>query len=274
MSVLRVRAWSLDPDDPRAPTAAMWDEMSEEERALVAAALPSEIEAVPEGDPHRIAKQQALDPLQGFFERIGRRVYLSSELPVYYPGEPVFAPDLIAVVDADVRPRDKWLVQAEGRGIDLALEVNVGGDRRKDLERNVEWFARLGIPEYFVYEPLRSVLRGFALVPGSRSYRPMLGQAGRFSSSALGLDLGIEQGRLRFFYGGASVPETRELLERANLLVSEISGKYEEALRAGEEAARRAEEEARLRAEEARRADEAERRLAEALAEIERLRRG
>lgn len=249
--------------------------MSPDERERVVEALPSEFtKALPEGDVHRAAKQRALDPLQGFFERIGRRVYLSSELPVYYPAEPMFAPDLIAVIDVESHARDKWVVEREEKGLDLVLEVHVASHRSKDLVRNVEWFARLGITEYFVYEPLQSRIRGWVLPdPSAKTYRPLLGQAGRFRSTVLGLDLGIEGETLRFFYGEAAVPETRELLMRANALVSDISSKYEAAIRRAEEVTRQLEEEARLRAEEARLRAEAERRLEEALAELERLKR-
>jgi hypothetical protein len=40
------------------------------------------------------------------------------------------------------------VVSAEGKGLDWVLEVHVGGDRKKDAERNVARYARLGIPEY------------------------------------------------------------------------------------------------------------------------------
>ena len=41
---------------------------------------------------------------------------------MYYPGERMFSPDLIAVVDVDPHPRDHWSVSAEGRGLDVARE--------------------------------------------------------------------------------------------------------------------------------------------------------
>ena len=269
-------SWQVDPLDPRAPPQEIWDRLSPEQRAKVVASLPSEFElGPPEGDHHRLAIERAKDPLQGFFQRIGRKVYLSSNLAVYYPGERVFAPDLIAVLDVEPHPRDRWAVSVEGKGLDFALEVNVGGDRDKDYERNVEWFARLGIAEYVVFDPTRLLVRAWHLPePAARSYRPLLGQAGRFESAVLGLSFGIEEGQLRFYYGGAAVPETRELLARVEHVLSDVMRKYDDAIRRAEEEARRAEEEARRAEEEARRADGAERRLSEALAEIDRLRRG
>src|SRR5690606_32622624 len=117
----------IDPNDPRAPSEAQWAKLNESERQRVADELPSELprSEPPEGDPHRIPKEQALDALGEHFRRIGRRLYLSSELPVYYPEERVFAPDVIAVLDVEPHERDRWLVSAEGKGIDLAIEIVV-----------------------------------------------------------------------------------------------------------------------------------------------------
>jgi Uma2 family endonuclease len=249
--------------------------MSPEQRAVVVAALPSEFDfGPPEGDLHRLAKERARDPLERFFRRIGRRVYLSSELPVYYPEEPVFAPDLLAVVEAQAHPRERWVVSDEGRGLDFVLEVCVGGSRKKDLKDNVVFYAKLGIPEYFVFEVRRELLRGFTLVEGrAGAYQPILGQQGRYPSTVLGLDLSVSGGELRFFYGDAAVPETRVVLAQAQALVDEVVRKREEAEAELAAAVARAEEQARLREQEARLREAAEARLAEALEELERLRR-
>ena len=264
----RAGAYRVDPRDPRAPPREVWDAMSPEQRAVVAAALPSEVDfGPPEGDLHRMAKERARDPLERFFRRIGRRVYLSSELPVYYPDEPVFAPDLLAVVDVEAHPRQSWVVSAEGRGLDFVLEVCVGGSRKKDLEDNAVCYAKLGIPEYFVFEVRRELLRGFALVEGrAGAYQPILGQQGRYPSTVLGLELSVSGGELKFFYGDAAVPETNEVLTQAQALVDEVVRKREEAEAELAAALARADEEARLR-------QETEARLAEALEQLERLRR-
>jgi hypothetical protein len=46
--------YAFDPDDPRAPSEAAWERMTDEERARVVDMLPSELEP-PKGDPHRVA---------------------------------------------------------------------------------------------------------------------------------------------------------------------------------------------------------------------------
>lgn len=73
---------------------------------------------MPEGDLHFQAKTRTLDALRGYFARQRRRIYLAAELPIYYPAEPRFAPDLLAVLEAEDHLRDKWVVSAEGKGLD------------------------------------------------------------------------------------------------------------------------------------------------------------
>lgn len=214
------------------------------------ASLPSEIPRAlpPEGDAHRLPTKRALESLEEFFRRRGRSVYLSSELPVYYPGEPVFAPDLIAVLDVDPRARDKWVVSDEGRGLDVVLEVYVSGERQKDLETNVARYARLGIPEYFVFAPRRQRLLGYALAEGGGSYRPIVPQGGLWRSAVLGLELAVEQGQLRFYADTAPLPDARELIDRLSAMVdAAVQRAEEEARRATEEARRAARFAAKLR---------------------------
>ncbi|WP_437688077.1 Uma2 family endonuclease [Sorangium sp. So ce176] len=263
--------WRVDPDDPRAPTAEVWEQLTPAQRRELVDSLPSEFPldeaSPPEGDPHWHPVTRARTTLERWFRRAGRRVYVSGNLAVYYPGERVFSPDVIAVVDVETHERDRWVVSDEGRGLDVALEVIVRGKRRKDLQRNVEWFARLGIPEYFVYDRTRGSLRGFRL-PSSAAkvYEPVIAQRGHYASRVLGLDLVIEDGRLRFYAGDAAIPDTDELIDKLGALVDAAEQR-------AQEIESRLDEEARAREEEARAREEAERRLAEAMAELERLRR-
>ncbi len=134
-----------------APSAEVWAALSPTQRAAIVAALPGEVTydemALPEGDRHSRPKVRALEVLHSYFSLQRRQIYLALELPIYYPAEPRFAPDLLAVLDIEDVERDKWVVSKEGRGLDWVLEVHVGGDRKKDAERNVARYARLGIPE-------------------------------------------------------------------------------------------------------------------------------
>ena len=240
-----------------APSAEQWEALSDAERAAVVDALPGEVTdaemSPPEGDRHFKAKIRALFALRGYFARQRRRVYLTAELPTYYPAEPRFAPDLLAVLDADDVERDKWVVSAEGKGLDWVLEIHVGGDRKKDAEHNVARYARLGIPEYFLYDRARNRLLAYRLAsPDARTYTAIIPNHGLYESRMLGLDVQVDKDRLRFYAGTALLLESDELIAR-------IQGM-------ADEAQRRAEEEARLR-------EEAEREVARLRAELERLKR-
>jgi len=253
---MRVEPYIINPDDPRAPPQEVWDRLTPEERDRIVRCLPSELPvtewATPEGTPHFVAKVRMSDALGGFFSRLGRKVFLACELPVYYPGESMFAPDLLAVMDVETHDRNGWVVSHEGRGLDLALEVYVAGEWRKDVERNLERYARLGIREYFVFDRGRLRLQGWRLAEGQRlAYQPILPQQGFYTSQVLGLELQLEGERLRFYYSGAPVPESHEMIATLQRLVAEAEAH---------------------RADEAQRREEVERRLAEALAELERLR--
>jgi Uma2 family endonuclease len=216
----------VDPADPRAPDDATWALLSEEERRRVVASLPTQVPwelLPPEGDEHREARERAMDALGRFFRTTGRRVYLSSEMGVFYPGEPRFAPDVFAVLDAEVRPRRSWIVQAEGRGLDFILEVHVAGDLAKDLTGNVERYARLGIAEYFVFDKTHLRLHGYRLPPSARgkpgadrAYERIVPQMGRWPSELLGIDLTLEGEDLRFMVGNAPLEQSEEVIARGS----------------------------------------------------------
>jgi Uma2 family endonuclease len=247
---------------PMAPSEDEWAALTPAERAAVIAALPGEVTdaemAPPEGDRHFKPKMRALDALRGYFSRQKRKIYLAAELPIYYPAEPRFPPDLLAVLDVGDHERDKYVVSAEGKGLDWVLEVHVGGDRKKDAELNVARYARLRIPEYFLYDRARNRLHAYRLDASGRMYAAIEPRRGLYESRVLGLEVEVEKDRLRFYAGTALLLESDELIARLEEMV--------------DESRRRAEEEARRAEEEARRAEEEVRRRAEAEAEVERLR--
>ncbi len=267
-------SWFPDPEDPRAPSQEVWDGLTEQERELVVASLPADMPFElhpPEGDEHRKPKERARDALDEFFRRIGRRVYVSSELVTYYPGEARFCPDILAVVDVEPHDRQSWIVSREGKGLDLVIEVHVGGDAKKDLETNVARYARLGIPEYFVLDRPRARVLGFRLRAGA-AYERIVPQEGRLRSEVLSLDLTVERGLLRFYHGTAPLLFMDELVGRLNGMVAELVDARDAALRRAEEEARRAEEEAHRAEEAARRADQQTHRVQALESDVVRLR--
>jgi Uma2 family endonuclease len=228
---------------PIAPTVEAWRAMSaaERERYLleVLDALSDPWAAMSEGRPHKKAKTRTLDMLGLHFGATGRVVYLAEEMAVVYPGEEPFTPDVLAVVDVPEPEEDErlaWVVADEGKGLDLVLEVLHRGDRKKDLVANVERYARLGIPEYFVYDRAQQRIHGYRLPsPGAKRYQPILPQGGRYGSAVLGIDLAVEGGRLRFFHGMAELFGSSDLIRRLTRMVQERDANAEDAeARAGE----------------------------------------
>ncbi len=250
MSLLPQPETSSLPEIPIAPCAEDWLALSRRERDAFLDAAREALDAhaalMPEERGHARTLDRISSLLGDHVQRIGRRLYLASDLLVVYPGQRLFAPDLIAVLDVedpgDQDTRTSWSVTEEGRGVDLALEVLVAGDRQKDLVANVAFYARLGIPEYIVYDRRRQRLYGYRLSPATGRYDSVAPSGGRLWSRVLGLDLGIVGERLRFFHGdGAEVPETIELVTRANALVDELERRAEAAEAERAETQRRAE---------------------------------
>jgi hypothetical protein len=263
--MVNVAPYTIDPDDPRAPSPEVWQGMTPEEQRWVVDRLPSEVPwelNPPDGDHHYESKEEPRQTLRRYFRKIGRQVYLSCDLNVYYPKEARFAPDLLAVLGVEDRKRMKWVVADEGKGLDFVLEVHVAGDREKDFDLNVARYARLGIPEYFIFEPLTALLRGYALPdPEARTYQLLVPQHGRWPSRILDLELAVEGERLRFYYADAPLPATEELVHRLQTTVDEMIIKRQ---------TEQLEAERLIKQERER----AERKIAELQAELERLRRG
>jgi Uma2 family endonuclease len=209
-------------------------------------ALSDPVAALSEGRPHKKAKSRALDALNLHFRTTGRVVYLAEEMAVLYPGDKPFTPDILAVLDV-AEPEDDermaWVVADEGKGLDLVIEVLHKGDRDKDLVENVERYAQLGIPEYFVYDRGRQQIHGFRLgAPGPGRYQRIVPQLGHYRSTVLGLDLAIIGKAMRFLAGEAELPGSAELLRRLEGMMESLEARAEQAeeARAQERAATQA----------------------------------
>ncbi len=135
----------------------------------------------------------------------GQRVYIGCDLFVYYEeGLPQhnFAPDVMVVKDCDTHLRPVFKVWEEGRPPSVVFELVSRGTRREDLEFKPGLYERLGIGEYFLYDPrgraIRPPLKGFRLgAAGYENIRP--DEAGRFRSQELDLWLRVEDGDLIFY---------------------------------------------------------------------------
>jgi Uma2 family endonuclease len=229
------------------PSEERWRAMPASERldylTRVLAALSDPALAMSEGRPHKKAKSRALDALGLYFRSLGRDVYLGEEMAVVYPGAAPFSPDLLAVIDVVEPEEDErlaWVVADEGRGLDWVLEVLHHGDRHKDLVENVERYASLGIPEYFVYDRRNDRILGHRLPSASaRRYERIVPQRGRHPSRVLGLDLSVEGGRLRFFHGSAELIGSADLIDRLQRITTSLEAKADDlAARADQSSAR------------------------------------
>ena len=218
-----------------------------------------------ETEIHRDEMIRAIQTLQDAFRDTD--IYVSGNLLLYYEeGNPraSVSPDVFAVKGVPKSARRRtYLLWREGRAPCTVFEITSDSTRREDLIRKRALYARLGVREYFLYDPLgdylRPPLQGFLLV--GDTYEPMAPAAdGSLVNNELGLRLQLVDGQLRFFN-----LNTGELLlsppERAQIAAARAEA---EAARAEVEAARAEAEAALAEAEAARAAAEAARAEAEA----------
>ncbi|MCY4213785.1 MAG: Uma2 family endonuclease [Gammaproteobacteria bacterium] len=101
--------------------------------------------------------------------------------------------------------REVWKVWVEGKTPDFVLEVTSKSTKWEDEGRKKDVYERLGVREYWQFDPtgdyLDPILKGRALADGRYHELELEQRDGglcRFSA-ALGLDLRLEDERLRFF---------------------------------------------------------------------------
>ncbi len=192
--------------------------------------LAGYLETLPgEGTAHSGSIVATQDRLKGHFGRVGRGVFVAPNLGVHYPDAPPFAPDLLAVLDVPLHERRRWQVDVEGRGVDFVLEVLVDGDKKKDLVDNVEFYASLGIPEYFVHVVRDQTVKAWRLeTPDARRYVRVVPQFGRLPSRVLDLEWAVLEGQLRCWRNGAELPLTTELVTLLGRQLAEKEAQLEE----------------------------------------------
>ena len=191
-------------------------------------------------------------------------VYVSGDLLMYYEeGNPrvSVAPDVFVVLGVEDRVRRHYLVWEEGKAPDFVLEVASKSTWREDLGRKREIYARLGVREYWQYDPtgeyFSPVLQGLRLAGGDHVRQLAVASpdgALTLQSETLGLKLRAQGGEMRF-----RDPATGQTL----LSHSEADATRREAESRADAAADRAERAAAARRAADMRADTAEARIAE-----------
>jgi Uma2 family endonuclease len=243
----------------------------------------SDGQPIGETEFHINAILHLLQSLRYFF-RQAAAVYVAADMLFYYEeGNPSAfkVPDVFVVKGVSKQRRRTYKLWQERVAPCAVFEITSPSTWLEDLGGKRALYEKLGVPEYFLFDPLDEYLsprlQGFRLV--NNYYQPMtLSAVGTLSSQELGAILRPEGELLRVVD-----PVTNEIVptldEAVKLAEAEAKRAQAEAERAQAEAeraeteAKRAETEAERAQAEANRADTAEAELERLRAELDRLRR-
>ena len=161
-----------------------------------------------ESDFQRKPLIYAVEALTAYFQERDD-IYVSGNLFIYYEeGNPqaVVAPDVFVVLGAEKHDRPSYRLWQEPKAPDFVLEITSRSTRSEDQGSKRGLYAYLGVREYWQYDPtsdyLVPALQGLALRGDHYEALPATWLAdGTLSlhSAVLGLEVRLEQGRLRFF---------------------------------------------------------------------------
>ena len=233
----------------------------------LAPVAPVEIE-YPSSDGAPVAESYfQLIPLFYAFDALRRHyadrddVFVAADLLIYYRRrtKKSVAPDVFVVFGAENRPRHSYLLWQEPKEPDFVLEVTSARTKDRDQGPKREIYRRLGVREYWQYDPtgdyLDPPLQGLELIGGRYERLPAEELADgtlRLESKVLGLEVRQEAEGLRLYdpatrsYLLSSAEEQQgRLLEAAARRQAEAARSQAEA-RLHDEAAARRQTEARL----------------------------
>ncbi len=245
---------------------------------------------------HRLQMSDLIFALETLTAAV-ERVYVGGNMLMYYNPESGWdhvSADVFVTFGVERRERDAYKTWEEGgKFADVVFEISSPSTIAEDLGKKMRLYARLGVGEYYLYDPQHQVqpyLQAFRLVDGA--YIPMLPLTnGGYYSELLGTELRVIGRWLRVIDPATGMPlpipaelEMRARQEEQARQQAEARAEQEERAREqaeahAEQAEARAEQEeqARKQAEaraqqEAQARQEAEAALREALAELARLR--
>lgn len=208
-----------------------------------------------ENDAQRGAIMYGIGALARHF-RDRRDVYVSGDLLIYYEeGNPrvSIAPDVFVVFGVEKRQRPNYKLWEEGCAPAFVLEVASPGTWRDDLGRKRSVYARLGVCEYWQYDPAGEFLperllgrrltrSGFVRQPAETAPDGTL----TLRSRTLGLELRAAPGREMRFRDPVTGHDLRSHDEEAEDRLAEAAARLAAETRAADAETRAADAEARV----------------------------
>ena len=191
-----------------------------------------------ENDAQRDAIMYGIGALTRHFKD-RRDVYVSGDLLIYYmEGNPrvSIAPDVFVVFGVQKRRRPNYKLWEEGQAPAFVLEVASPSTWREDVGPKRVVYARLGVREYWQYDPLGehlpARLQGERLTPSGYERQPAAtGPDGTLTlcSETLGLELRAAPGQEMRFRDPVTGVDLRSHDEEAEGRLHEAEGRLREA---------------------------------------------
>ena len=201
-----------------------------------------------ESELHQQEMIYLIEALRDHF-RATADVYVAGNLFLYYrEGDPqaVVAPDLFVVQGVRKHKRRTYKLWQEGKAPCLVVEVTSESSREDDLGKRMRVYERLGVEEYFLFDPqgdyLSPRLQGYRLVSG-RYRRAEPSADGSLHSRATGITLVVVGEEIRLCDSATGEPILRNEEVRAGFRGERAARQTAEKRAAHEAAARRTAEE-------------------------------
>jgi Uma2 family endonuclease len=121
---------------------------------------PTKEDLMGETSPHSTLVHYLMDVLQQLFR--GQQCAVYENLNFYQTANPIeypIAPDIAVIKGANFQRLRSWRVGKTGPTPQVVFEIASEETWNKDLEEKPERYARMGVKEYFAYDPYERPLR-------------------------------------------------------------------------------------------------------------------
>jgi Uma2 family endonuclease len=154
-------------------------------------------EPMAETEVHRVQMNDLIFSLNSLLAN-EPRVYAGGNMLMYYtPGNgwDHVSADVFVTLDVERGIRECWKTWEEGdRFADVVFEISSPSTIKEDLGKKMRLYARLGVGEYYLYDPQRNnrpPLAGYRLVHGQYEPLPCLVGVEGYRSQMLGTELRV-----------------------------------------------------------------------------------